>query len=79
MKLNWTKGLPPEKKEAIKAAFNAGGTLRERQVTLLREKIESARKKRILESAYENPNWSYLQADFCGYERALEEVISLLE
>lgn len=79
MKLNWTKGLLPEKKEAIKAAFNAGSTLRERQIVLLRGKISTARKNRILESAYENPNWAYLQADFCGYERALEEVISLLE
>ncbi len=79
MKVNWTKGLTPQEKEDIKASFLAGGRLRERGIQIIQEKITSARRKRILESTYENPNWSFLQADFCGYERALEEVISLLE
>lgn len=79
MKTNWTKGLNAQEKEAIKASFLASGDLRNRLQVIATEKINSMRKKRVLENAYESPNWAYQQADACGYERALEEIISLLE
>lgn len=79
MKTAWTKGLDAEKKEEMKRDFQAASLLRERLRQLLLEKSEVRRKKGISEDSYVNPNWVYLQADAVGYQRALEEVISLLE
>lgn len=79
MKITWTKGLSPEKKEEVKRDFQAAALLRERLTELLREKSEVTRKGTISKDAYTNSNWAYLQADAVGYQRALEEIISLLE
>lgn len=79
MKITWTKGLSPEKKEEVKRDFQAAALLRERLTELLKEKSEVTRKGTIAKDAYSNANWAYLQADAVGYQRALEEVISLLE
>lgn len=78
MKVSWTKGLNAQQKESMKNAFSSSAEVRARCIVLLKEKIEVARKSRYLDSSYENVNWAYKQADFCGYERALEEIISLL-
>lgn len=79
MKITWTKGLSPEKKEEMKRDFQAAALLRERLTELLRDKSEVTRKGTINKDSYNNSNWAYLQADAVGYQRALEEVISLLE
>lgn len=78
MKTSWTNGLSAEKKEEIRRDFVSASLLRERLTKMLSDKIDSKRKKNILETSYENPNWSLLQADAVGFERALLEVISLI-
>ena len=77
MKTVWTKGMDPKQKEALRASFGASADIRERAIVLLREKVETNRKHRRADAAYESPNWAYQQADLCGYERALEEMINL--
>lgn len=79
MKTVLTKGLNAEQKEEIKRDFLASSQLRERYKQLLKEKSELAQKASITKDNYLSPNWGYLQADAVGYQRALEEVISLLE
>lgn len=78
MKTSWTKGMNAQQKEVVKASFAASADVRLRCITLIKEKIETAHKARNSDGAYENSNWAYKQADFCGYERAMEEIISLL-
>lgn len=78
MKITWTKGLSPEKKEEIKRDFLASALLRERLKEILQEKSEVTRKGSISKDAYSNANWAYLQADAVGYQRALDEIISIL-
>lgn len=79
MKTSWTQGLNKEAAAAMAASFQASGSLRERLCILLKKKEESNKQKMRSVSAYEAPNWAYMQADAIGYERALNEVISLLE
>lgn len=79
MKTVWTTGLSPEKKGELKLSFLACADVRERLKHISTTKINQSRKKRVSEDAYQSPNWAYQQADACGYERALEEIISLLE
>lgn len=78
MKTAWCKGLSAEKKESMKNAFSSSADIRERLILLIQEKVQTNRTKRRQDSAYESPNWAYQQADSCGYERALEEITSLL-
>jgi len=78
MKVSWTKGLSPAKKEEIRKSFLACADVRERLSYLIKEKITTARKESISKEGYETNNWAYKQADICGYERALEEIISII-
>lgn len=58
--------------------FSASSLLRSRLSALLSEKVEAKRTKKTSESEYDSPSWALKQADAVGYERALNEVISLL-
>lgn len=78
MKTVWTKGLNEQQKEEIRGAFVGSANLRSRLTHLLNEKIQSRRKDSIGVDKYDSPGWAYLQADTVGYERALNEVISLI-
>lgn len=78
MKVNWTSGLKDQAKKEMEANFKASALTRERLATLLRNKIETRRRETRSVATYEAASWSYLQADAIGYERALEEVISLI-
>lgn len=78
MKTTLTKGLEPLQAKEITIEYLGSQALRKRLVGLLIEKQELLRKNRVSESTYESPNWAYLQADLVGYQRALNEAISLL-
>lgn len=77
MKTSWFKGLPKQEQEEVKASFKSSLRTRERLEELCEEKLESA--SNPYKGQYENPNWAYLQADSIGYQRALKEIISLLQ
>lgn len=79
MKTSWTKGLEPDLVKEITLQYKASTVIRERLKKLLTEKWESEDKKRLLDGAYDCPNWAYKQADVAGYHRALKEILSLLE
>jgi hypothetical protein len=79
MKTVWTKGLTPEQTVELKKDFVGAVILRKRLQELLDEKARLSREASISKDAYTNPNWAYLQADARGYERALNEIVSLLE
>ena len=77
MKVNWTRGLVGQEKEEMKSLFLSNARLRERAIKIMQEKIDSLRKANTVESAYDNPNWALKQADAIGYERAMQEIISI--
>lgn len=79
MKLTWIKGLNKQDKEEMKLLFQSNARFREIASAIMQEKIASARKANVVESAYDNPNWALKQADAIGYERAMQEIISLFE
>ena len=79
MKSTWTKGLTPEQEVELRKDFVGSVILRKRLQLLLEEKSKVSRDNSIAKVTYENPNWAYLHADARGYERAISEIISLLE
>lgn len=79
MKASLTAGLKPQEADEISSEYLGSPMLRKRLIELLLDKQEVMLKKRRGEDAYASPNWSLMQADGIGYERALNDVISLLK
>jgi len=79
MKKSWTKGLTQDAAKDIERDYGSAANFRERMCAILQDKIESSLKAGRSKDGYESPNWAYSQADLCGYHRALDEVISLIE
>lgn len=78
MKTVWTKGLNPEQVIQLKQDYVGALLLRERLTEICKDKQDASVKKSRSEDGYTNPNWAYQQADARGYERALQEIISLI-
>ncbi len=79
MKTSLKAGLSPEKQKEIDAEFKASGLLRERLVKLINDKLDSSTKESRSKITYDSPNWALLQADAVGFQRACEEIMSLLK
>lgn len=78
MKTRLKAGLSKENAELLVNSRNSGKMFLERLKKVLEDKIEESYSNSIKVSNYANPSWAYLQADHRGYERALQEVISLI-
>lgn len=78
MKIRWTQGLDNELSRDIKESYKDSKVLRKRLTTMLQDIIEEKRKGQVLEALYDSPNWSYIQADRVGYERAIRDIIELI-
>jgi hypothetical protein len=61
----------------VKQNFKESVVLRRRFTELAADMIESNRKAQVSKAAYDNPNWSFVQADRAGYERALRDMVEL--
>lgn len=79
MKTVWLSKLTPEQKEEMRSSFTGGWFMRQQLTKILNERIDAARKDQRLKESYDSPNWAYKQADLCGYERAMFEILSLIE
>jgi hypothetical protein len=79
MKVRWTQGLSKEAATELRADFKSSLVLRRRLVRLLEDDISDSLKMSRSKLLYDNPNWALLQADQRGYERAMAEIISLIE
>lgn len=79
MRTVWTAGLKGNELSEIKKDFAQSIYLRKRLTDILQGRIESTREKLVSSDTYMSPSWAHLQADGVGYERALREVINLLE
>jgi len=80
MKSTWVStSMDAERKEEIKKAFTASTVIRSRLKEIAAHKQISAVKACQSKNLYDSPNWALLQADSRGYERALEEIKSLLD
>lgn len=79
MKTAWTKGLDDQDEKDIRGNFKEALVLRKRLSVIAEEKITTSHNHCLNKKSYDTPNWAYLQADSVGYERALKEIIALLQ
>lgn len=78
MRQSWTQGLEPERAKDVRANFKESLVMRRRLLELLDKKINASVRNGRSITSYDNPNWALLQADARGYERAIQEVLDLL-
>jgi len=78
MKASWFTGLDDQKVKDLKVSLASSQLARRRLATLLDGKLEDSQKVGRSKLLYDSPNWSYLQADARGYERALAEIKDLV-
>ena len=78
MKTNITKGLEPDLAKEVESSFKSSSVYRKYLTKLLEDKIEASRKASCSKEKYYSANWAYSMADSMGYERALREMISLI-
>lgn len=79
MKASWTSGLNKELATDVRINFKEALVIRRRLVKMLNDKIDASAKEGRSKVLYENPNWALLQADQRGYERAISDIISLID
>lgn len=79
MKLSWTSGLNKELAADVRTNFRESLVVRRRLVKMLEDLAEASVKASRSKLLYDNPNWALLQADQRGYERALSEIIKLID
>lgn len=75
----WTAGLDKEQAKDLEASLQAATIAFRRLKQLLENKREVNSASRISKTAFELPAWDCYQADSNGYERAINEVIKLIE
>lgn len=79
MKTVWTDGLEPDVIREIKGDFVSSRLIRKRLKKLIEDKIDTKRVSVRKDTNYDKGNWDNYVADAIGYERALYEIISLIE
>lgn len=79
MKLSWTSGLNKELATDVRTNFKESLVVRRRLVKMLEDLADASVKASRSKLLYDNPNWALLQADQRGYERALSEIIKLID
>jgi hypothetical protein len=78
MKISWTEGLDDTRRKEVEQNFKESGVLRRRLIELLAKKIALSNAESRGKKDYENPAWPYKQADYRGYERAMQDIIDIL-
>lgn len=78
MKQSWTAGLEKELVKDIKVNYLEALVMRRRLIKMLEAKVGTSQKQGRSKEAYSSPNWALEQADARGYERALSDVIDLI-
>jgi len=78
VKTEWKNGIEADAVDELRGLFKSSLIIRKRLVEILEGKIETVRTDARKKVNYDKAHWPAYVADALGYERALEEVISLL-
>ena len=79
MKTSLLKGMEKDEAQEFKGLFIEARLVRKRLIEVLEDKRKSIQSERLSKEDYSNGSWAFKQADLNGYERGINELISLLE
>ncbi len=74
MKTIWFMDLPKDEQEGFKKQVKAAKDVLEKLEQIVKSRI----KEIVVANDYDSPSWAYKQADRNGYNRALTEIINIL-
>lgn len=79
MQTDWYKGLKtdadrPERAKEVRSGLPALRILK----SILETKLDQLEGSHTTKQKYDSPSWAYLQADYVGNKRCLQEIIQLL-
>lgn len=74
----WTLGLSPIEKDVMFSQLELAEGAFSKLASILDQKIDASVKNSRKESSYNTPNWALEQADAIGYQRALANVLTLI-
>lgn len=76
----WISHLKDSKERAdFEGYVRNSVSLFERLKEIIDNKIDTARKEGLSSKSYDKPSWPMYQADKVGYERALREILELID
>ena len=78
-KSSWFAGLDERKAGEVKASLYASEVVMKRLRQMLEKRIEASYQAQRSETNYNDPNWSLKQADYIGSQRAMKEVLDLID
>ena len=79
MNKKWLEGIKDADKERHIQDLHQSKRTRNKLNKILKKKLESNQQAARSVAAYTEENWAYRQADRIGYERALAEIIKLID
>ena len=79
MKTVWTEGLESDVAKEIRGDFISSHLVRKRLKKIVEDKIATSHASLRQKDIYDKPNFGVLAADSIGYERAMREIISLID
>lgn len=79
MKTSLLSGMSKDEQKEFKGLFIEARLVRKRLIEVLDGKRQSVQKERLSKEDYDSNSWAFKQADLNGYERGINELISLLE
>ena len=79
MLTDWYRGVKgePERNERAKEVRSALPSLRILK-SILEDKLDQLETEHTKKAKYDSPSWAYIQADYVGAKRSLQEIIQLL-
>lgn len=75
----WQAGLTDQEKDDLKSSMLAASPAFRRLTKLLKDKLEENRTSQLKRDTYDKSSWPYFQSDCLGYQRAITEMIKLIE
>lgn len=79
MKTSLLEGLDVKEKKEIEGLWKEASRIRKLLTSRLNEKIKETQTSRLSKRSFQDAAWAYEQAETNGYERAMVELISLLD
>lgn len=79
LKTEWTRHLPPEKREDFEKYIRNSSLLIDRLVDILRTRGVAISSKETSEETFDNPSWSHKEAYLLGRKAELKSILALLD
>lgn len=79
MKTDWFRGDSPEDRKETKELLRVAKPVLDKLNKVCYNRLDACVTSKRAKPDYQSSSWAYIQADQNGYERAMKEIIELIE